>query len=185
MAKATLLVHPVPDAPLIIATDASDNAVGAVLQQWVGSTWQPLAFFSKKLQSAERKYNTFDQELLGIYLAIKHFQHFVEGRQFHIFNDHKPLTFLPSFRSNRHSPRQTRQLDYILQFTSDIRHVRGADNAVADALSRVHSVTANMLPSIDFQELAALQRNDQELATFLRTPNTHSLTLNPFSLPFF
>ena len=183
LAKATLLVHPVPDAPLSIATDASDNAVGAVLQQWVGSTWQPLAFFSKKLQSAERKYSTFDRELLGIYLAIKHFRQFVEGRQFHIFTDHKPLTFLPSFRSNRHSPRQTRQLDYILQFTSDIRHVRGADNAVADALSRVHSVTANMLPSIDFQELAALQRNDQELATFLQMPNTHSLTLNPFSLP--
>ena len=157
--------------------------MGAVLQQWVGATWQPLAFFSKKLQSAERKYSTFDRELLGIYLAIKHFRHFVEGRQFHIFTDHKPLKFLPSFRSNRHSPRQTRQLDYILRFTSDIRHVRGADNAVADALSRVHSVTANMLPSILFQELAALQHNDQKLATILWTPNTHSLTLNHFSLP--
>uniref|UniRef100_A0A1X7T8A0 Reverse transcriptase domain-containing protein n=1 Tax=Amphimedon queenslandica TaxID=400682 RepID=A0A1X7T8A0_AMPQE len=54
LSDATLLGHPKHDAPLSIATDASDVATGAVLQQWVDSSWQPLAFFSKKLQPAER-----------------------------------------------------------------------------------------------------------------------------------
>uniref|UniRef100_A0A1X7UDF3 Uncharacterized protein n=1 Tax=Amphimedon queenslandica TaxID=400682 RepID=A0A1X7UDF3_AMPQE len=46
-----------PDAPLSLAIDASDVATGAALQQWVESSWQPLAFFSKK-QPAERNYST-------------------------------------------------------------------------------------------------------------------------------
>ena len=60
-------------------TDASDTAVGAVLQQEVEQHWQPIAYFSRKLQPAEQNYSTFDRELLSIYLAIKHFCHFVEG----------------------------------------------------------------------------------------------------------
>ena len=73
LAQATLLVHPKSDAPLSIATDASDVAVGAVLQQFVDHTWQPLAYFSISLTPTERKYSVFDRELLGIYLAIKIF----------------------------------------------------------------------------------------------------------------
>ena len=61
-------------------SDASDNAVGAVLQQFINNQWCPIALFSKKLQPAETKYNTFDCKLLAMYLAIKHFHYFVEGR---------------------------------------------------------------------------------------------------------
>ena len=155
LAQATLLSHPKPDASLSIATDASDLAVGAVLQQFVHGSWQPLAYFSRTLSPTEKRYSTFNRELLGIYLAIKHFRHSVEGRTFHILTDHKPLTFLSSFRSDRHSPRQIRHLDFILQFTADIRHVKGSANPVADALSRIniHNLTTNTPPSIDLQEL--------------------------------
>lgn len=128
LAKATLLSHPKPDAPTNIVTDASDVAVGAVLQQYINHCWCPIAYFSKKLQSAERRYSTFDRELLAIYLAIKHFRHFIEGRTFHILTDHKPLTYAIATPSDKHSPRQTRHLDYISQFTSDIRHVKGAND---------------------------------------------------------
>ena len=54
-------------------TDASNNAVGAVLQQEVNNTWRPIAFFSKTLKLQETKYSTFHYELLAVYLAIKHF----------------------------------------------------------------------------------------------------------------
>ena len=64
-------------------TDASDKAVGAVLQQYVDDAWHPIAYFSRKLKPAETRYSAFDKELLAIYLAIKHFRHFVEGRILH------------------------------------------------------------------------------------------------------
>uniref|UniRef100_A0A1X7UU56 Reverse transcriptase RNase H-like domain-containing protein n=1 Tax=Amphimedon queenslandica TaxID=400682 RepID=A0A1X7UU56_AMPQE len=83
---------------LSIATDASDVATGAVLQQWVDSSLQPLAFIFKKLQPAERKHSTFDRELLGIYLAIRQFRHFIGGRQFHVLTENNPL--LSSLHAN-------------------------------------------------------------------------------------
>ena len=65
LADATLLVHPQSDAPTCLITDASDVAVGAVLQQQINSVWSPLAYFSRKLTPAEARYSTFDRELLA------------------------------------------------------------------------------------------------------------------------
>ena len=84
LAKAALLAHPKPDAFTSIITDASDIAVGAILQQRIENSWCPIAYLSRKLKPSERHYSTFDRELLAVYLAIKHFSHFVEGRIFHI-----------------------------------------------------------------------------------------------------
>ena len=92
LASATLLVHPKPNALTSLTTDASDFAVGAVLQQYLDRQWQPIAFFSKKLKPSETRCSTFDRELLAIYLSIKHIRYFLEGRTFYIVTDHKPLT---------------------------------------------------------------------------------------------
>ena len=94
-------------------TDASDIAVGAVLQQYIDGTWHLVSFFSKKMKPAETRYNTFDCELLAINLAIQHFRHFLEGREFHVFTDYKPLTFALQARPDRDSSHQARQLDSI------------------------------------------------------------------------
>ena len=53
LAAATLLTHPKPFAPTCIMCDASDSAVGAVLQQEIDNVWQPISYFSKKLRAAE------------------------------------------------------------------------------------------------------------------------------------
>lgn len=92
LAQATLLAHPVPNAPLSLTTDASNVAVGAVLQQLVCSTWQPLGFFSKRLQPAETRYSAFGKELLAVYLSVRHFRGMLEGQTFCVYTDHKPLT---------------------------------------------------------------------------------------------
>lgn len=168
LSQATLLVHPDPDAQLTIQTDASDTAIGAVLQQRRGIEWQPLAFFSKKLSPAQRKYSPYDRELLAIYEAIRHFRYMVEARIFAIMTDHKPLTF--AFATNRDncSPRQFRYLDFISQFTTDIRFVPGRDNIVADALSRVDELS---LP-VDYQSIALAQETDQELQSLLMSDSS-------------
>ena len=118
---------------------ASSTTVGAVLQQHVDGQWQPISFYSKKLQPAETRYSTFDRDLLAIYLAIKHFRYFLKRCTFHIVTDHKPLTFAFSARTDRYTPGQYRHLVYISQFTTDLRNVRGVVNSVADALSRIEA----------------------------------------------
>ena len=168
LAKASLLTYPTPDAPTCLTTDASDTAVGAVLQQNVCGTWTPISFFSRKLTPAETRYSTFDRELLAVYLGIQHFRHFLEGRLFHVLTDHKPLTYALNSRSDRYSPRQARQLDYISQFTSTIRHVQGIDNVVADALSRVetNALLTGQPPTVDFAAIAATQATDPLIRSF-------------------
>ena len=130
-----LLVHPKPNAPINVMTDASDMAIGAVLQQFLNGKWCPLSYFSRKLTPTKRRYSTFDRELLAVYCAIRHFRHFLEAREFHVLTDHKPLTHSLNSKSDRHSPCQVRQIDFISQFTTDIHHVVGRGNPVADALS--------------------------------------------------
>ena len=127
----TLLAYPNPSAPTSITVDASNVSVGAVLEQQLHGQWTPISFFSRKLRDPETRYSVFDRVLLAIYLAIRHFRHFVEGRAFTIFTDHKQLTFaLSSPNSDKWTPRQTRHLSFISEFTSDIRHVDGKDNVV-------------------------------------------------------
>ena len=82
LATAVMLVHPCSNTPTSLTVDASEQAVGAVLQQLLNGIWQPLAFFSKQLRPPVRKYRAFDQELLDLYLGMRHFRYFLKGREF-------------------------------------------------------------------------------------------------------
>lgn len=165
LAGATMLTHPRHIMPISLTVDASDRAVGAVLQQLVHRTWQPLGFFSKQLRPPEKKYSAFDHKLLGLYLGIRHFRYFLEGRDFVAYTDHKPLTFCMAKISDPWSNRQQRHLAYISEFTTDIRHVRGKDNHVADALSRP---TFNaVLEGVDYAAMAVSQQNDPDVQAYI------------------
>jgi hypothetical protein len=125
LADAAVLVHPQTEAVTAVTVDASDIAVGGVLEQRIDSQWQPLAFYRKQLQPTQRKYSAFDRELLAAHLGIRHFQHFLEGRQFTIYTDHIPFTSAFSEVSDAWSARQQRQLSAVSAFTTDLRHVSG------------------------------------------------------------
>ncbi|BHF72759.1 hypothetical protein SprV_0401583000 [Sparganum proliferum] len=172
LANATLLTHPTPEAQLSLMVDASTVAVGAVLQQHLAGSTQPLAFFSKKLLPAETHYSTFGRELLAIYLAVKHFRHFLEGRDFAVFTNHKPLTFALRSHSDKYNPREIAHLDYISQFTTDIRHIDGTKNEVADMLSRPSLSSLQLSHGIDLCAMAAEQQRvgcpgDESVSGFL------------------
>lgn len=179
LADATLLVHPLHVAPMRLITDASGTAVGAVLQQFQRNSWYPLGFFSQKLKPAETRYSTFGRELLAVYLAIRHFRHLLEGSSFHVLTDHKPLTF--AFRGNHstYTAREIRHLNFISEFTVDVRYIEGPVNAAADALSRIDVIAT---PTLDFDEIAAEQRTDDELRDI--RSSTTSLALSDVPLPF-
>jgi hypothetical protein len=117
-----------------------------VLQQLTGGRWQPLAFYSKKLSGAGTRYSTFDRELLAAFSAVRHFRFLLEGRQFRLLTDHKLLVKSLFRTTPPWSARQQRQLSFIAEFTSDIRHTPGQENVVADALSRPPSAAAQPPP---------------------------------------
>jgi hypothetical protein len=141
LCSATALSHPDPSAEICLVVDASNTHIGAALQQREGSAWRPLAFFSKKLDSTQLKYSAFDRELLAAYLGVRHFRYLLDGRRFHILTDHKPLTQALHRVSDPWTSRQQRQLSFLAELTSDVRHIAGKANVVADALSRPPLIT--------------------------------------------
>ncbi|KXJ80312.1 hypothetical protein RP20_CCG025689 [Aedes albopictus] len=149
--------------------DASNTAAGAVLQQLVGRSWMPLGFYSEKFNEAQRKYSTFGRELTAMKMAVQYFRHFLEGRTFTIFTDHRPLTHSLSSTSNARLPHEERYLRFISEFTTDIQHISGKDNTVADALSRIDAVSYS---AVSFDEIAKDQGNDLELEQLLKSTST-------------
>ena len=178
LANATMLAHPSPSAPVALTSDASDVAVGAVYEQCVGGVWQPLAFFSCQLRPAERKYSTFDRELLALYLAVRHFRSMLEGRSFTAFVDHKPLTFAMGKVTEPWCARQQRHLAYISEFTTDIQHVAGKDNCAADCLSCAVASPARL--NLDYRLMAKEQAVDPTVRQLRSAASGLSLAELPF-----
>lgn len=154
--------------------DVSDNAMGAVLQQHVDGIWQPLSFFSQKQSSTHRRYNTYDRELLPAYSGIKRFRHTIEGQHFVLYTDHKLLVSAFQQKPERASPRQYRHLDFIGQFSTDIRHIAGENNVVVDTLSSIVSLQS-LTPPITHRELAEEQQRDRELESLLQSSTSLQL----------
>lgn len=177
LAEATLLAHPRPNAKVALVCDASDVAIGAVVQQQVDNGWEPLGFFSRKLSVSQRKYCPYDRELLAIYEGVKYFRHMLELKPFIIFTDHKPIVYAFQKPLDKHSPRQFRYLDYVSQFSTDIRHISGEQNVVADTLSR----PVNAISAFDYAALASSQCNDPELQELLK--DSSSLRLQKVPIP--
>ncbi len=167
---ATTLAHPKEDATLALFTDASDRAIGGALHQSHGdSSFQPLAFFSRKLSEAERRYSTYDRELLAIFASVRYFRTYLEGRNFIIYTDHKPLQFALAKASENASPRVARQLEFVSQFTTDIRYLPGENNVPADVLSRIATINTQ---GLDYAALADAQKDDAELRGVLASTKT-------------
>ncbi|GFY09348.1 hypothetical protein TNCV_1941581 [Trichonephila clavipes] len=158
LAHATLLSFPDPNLQLALFTDASNFAIGSVLQQFEAGSWKPISFFSKKLTEAQKNYSTYDRELLGIYFSVKHFKHLLEGRNFVIYTDHKPITYAFHQKNEKASPRQLRHLQYISQFSTNVCHISGGENISADSLSRIESIS-----EIDYDKIADAQIDNEEL----------------------
>ena len=160
LSSASYLKFPAPGAPLLLSTDASDTAMGGVLEQVIDGHPQPLAFFSRKLSPAESRYSTFDRELLAMYSSVRHFRHFLQGASFTIQTDHLPLVHAFTKKSDPISARQQRHLSAISEFNCSLQHIPGKNNPVADALSRNSISSVSM--GLDYANLAALQRENQD-----------------------
>ena len=77
--NAVTLQHPSPTAQVQLNTDASGTHIGAALMQRENEQqpWAPIEFYSKGLNAAQKKYSTYDHELLAAFLACKKYKHFL------------------------------------------------------------------------------------------------------------
>ncbi|GFX02297.1 transposon Tf2-11 polyprotein [Trichonephila clavipes] len=108
----------------------------------------------------------------------------LEGRNFIIYTDQKPLIY--SFKQNpiKCSLRELRHLDLISQYSTDIRHVQGSENTVVEALSRIEIDSITKSPVLNFKEFALAQKNDPDLQKFLQTDGSYlKLELKPYQTP--
>ncbi|KAK3526590.1 hypothetical protein QTP70_030730 [Hemibagrus guttatus] len=137
--KAFTGVHPDPDKPFIVEVDASMTGVGAVLSQQQGnpSRLHPCAFFSHKLNPAERNYDIGNRELLAVKLALEEWRHWLRGAKqpFLVLTDHKNLEYLRA--AKRLNPRQARWALFFTRFDFTISYRPGSKNTRADALSQL------------------------------------------------
>ena len=175
LAKCSTLAFPQPDAPIQVVADASDNAVGAVVQQLQGGRWVPLAFHSKKITGAQLNWSTGDKELYALVSAVRKFRYLLEGRPgLQLCTDHKPLVHAFTSRSEK-SARVQRHLAFLSEFSTDIRHISGVDNVVSDYLSRpppaaVQAVTQTPVV-VEMVELAAQQHQSPDVRALAGLPS--------------
>ena len=97
----------------------------------------PISYFSKKFDKHQKNYSTIEKECLALILALEHFDVYL-GATFHpvlVFTDHNPLTFI--HRMKNKNQRLVRWSLTLQEYNLDIKHIKGKDNVIADALSRV------------------------------------------------
>ena len=182
--REVLLAYPDFNLPFEIHTDASKTQLGAVISQ----NGKPLAFFSRKLNSAQLNYTTTEKELLSIVETLKEFRNILLGHQIIVHTDHKNLTF-----KNFNCERVMRWRLVLEEYGPDLKYIKGTKNVVADALSRldfiekeheIHNIAEcfgyddDDLPSdafpIRYRDIAKAQSKDKRLQTKLLTLDSYS-----------
>ena len=166
LAQATLLHHPRTNAHLALTTDASQFAVGGVLEQWGPQGWEPLSFYSSKLNDSQQLWPPYDRELLGAFKSVRHFRPMIEGRPFTLFTDHLSLVPSVSKKTDPQTSRQAYQLSAVAEYTTDFRYIQGKANVVADSLSRPPGIES---PDTNAVHQDSDQDNDHSLSTESRS----------------
>lgn len=197
--KASILSMFNPTLPIVVATDASQYGLGAVLQQQYGNQLRPVAFASRSLTDTERRYSAGEKEALACLWACEKWHVYLWGRSFVIRTDHQALVTLLSNKGSGIRPlRITRWTSRLLNYNFKMEFQRGATNVVADAFSRlpvpdteegmkfyeeVVSMVTVPLSKREFQEATA---NDILLPSVIRyTTSTWPEDISPDLRPYF
>lgn len=124
-----------PSNPIRVATDASDFAIAAVLEQEFDGNWHPVAFESRKMSPAEQNYPIREKELLAVVHALTTWRLYLQDSPgFEVLTDHHSLQYL---QTQKHlNRRQARWAEELCNFNYTIKHIAGRVNSVPDALSR-------------------------------------------------
>jgi hypothetical protein len=139
--SAPVLSCPNYNLPFEVHTDASNYGVGGMLTQIVDGKEHPIAYMSRSLSPTERNYSITERETLAVITAIEHWRCYLEnGKRFTVYTDHSALKWFLSL--NNPTGRLARWGVRLSVFDFEIKHRRGVDNVIPDALSRAVPVSA-------------------------------------------
>eukprot|EP01116_Phalansterium_solitarium_P002845 TRINITY_DN1315_c0_g1_i11.p1 TRINITY_DN1315_c0_g1~~TRINITY_DN1315_c0_g1_i11.p1 ORF type:complete len:1297 (+),score=256.42 TRINITY_DN1315_c0_g1_i11:351-3893(+) len=136
LTQPPVLAPPTRHDDFRVRTDASDTAIGALLEQTDrhGKTQRVIAYWSRTLQPAERNYSAYERELLAVVCALRAWHH-LSGKRFEVWSDHSTLQYLNT-KAATGSKRELRWCESLSEFDFVVKYVPGGQNAAADALSR-------------------------------------------------
>jgi hypothetical protein len=135
LTSAPILKIEDPNKYFVVCTDACKEGLGGVLSQ----KDHVVCYESQKLKEHERNYASHDLELEAIVHALKMWRHYLVGKKFELRTYHCGLKHF--FGQPTLNARQTRWLEFLSEYEFEIKHIKGKENQVADALSnRVHEV---------------------------------------------
>jgi hypothetical protein len=161
LTKAPVLAHFDVGASTLVMCDASSSALGACLAQRQNNVERPVAFASRTLTAAERKYSASEREALACLWAAEHWHFYLYGRKFTLITDHMALKTLLTTGGSGHRPlRLHRWADRLYQFTFDVVYRKGKDHVVPDCLSRSYELPSAVKP--EMASSATQQSDDME-----------------------
>ena len=148
-----VLAHYDPQKTTIIAADASNNGIGAVLSQiQEDGTRKPVYYISRSLTDTEQKYAVIEKEALVTTWACERFNDYILGLQFTVETDHKPLVPLLTTTDLYKMPSRIQRFRLrLMRYSPEVVYVQGKSQITADALSRapVNSINSADLDLIN------------------------------------
>jgi hypothetical protein len=166
--KKALITAPIvqpPDwnLPFEIMCDASDFAVGAVLRQRVDKKLNVIHYASKTLDAAQNNYATTEKEFLEVVFACDKFRPYIVDLKVTIHTDHAAIRYLMEKKDAK--PSLIRWVLLLQEFDLHIVDRKGAENPVADNLSRLENISYDTIPvndSFPNEQLVAIKVTSRE-----------------------
>jgi predicted aspartyl protease len=180
---APVLKYPNPKEEFHLYFDASSTiSIGGVLcQKDENGELHPVAFESRKLNSAELNYPVHELETLAFVHCLKKWRHYLDAKRFDVFTDNKSIETILSNRNP--SSRMVRWIDLIQSYQFRIRHISRTQNVVADILSKCkHASNSNYdaLEDQTFEVNKVSLGQEGESSNTIDVPSLYSTIANQY-----
>lgn len=157
LASDRVLVHYDPKKSLVLAVDASPFGLGAVISHVEGDLERPIAYASRTLSSAEKKYSQIEKEALAIMFGLQKFHQYLFGRKFILYTDHRPLTMILGSKTGIPAVAVSRLQRWAIKlacYNYDLIYKAGKQNQCADWLSRSSNIIDTQVDPVTAEAVA-------------------------------